>query len=321
MSDYYDLRGKQGGVERQDVNMQAITWADMPGMAGIDKPGSPVAKVFMGLGEAKGMVGVTLPKDDVKYRAAGALGAFGLSALHRVQWIHGHELSLPVGGSLQPSVPNPEAHPALQSKEGFFFTLGADRPVKAAEQAKVAGYAPEAKTEHDLMVAGGRYVLQGRKYTETRYDLGNPGYATEGDVGASVVVQEEKGGNVVMKHYFAPTPKTAERNRAQTQHTYTLLRNQLGSEMNGDKPLLNVDDHVLVGTNSIYVPFQSNAATDQLRMRAGWHTDLTAFSADMGGINRQAVQLLPEIRSDIRHLTMLGDSILAASQHPEAARR
>jgi hypothetical protein len=309
----WDLRGRQGGVERQNLDFSQFGWKDMPGLAEIENPDSTISRNVLWLGRSLGMIDATPLLEGVDPKVRAAVGAFGLSSLHRVQKQHGRRLSIVAAdGTLSPSQPDESV-----AHEGLFVTLGTHRPLneKAGEPAKVRDFAPGAKTEFDLMVGATRWVLGDRQVQEYAYTLPDAGYLTLNDEQARIVVQEVDGGRKVIKHLYAPRPLVTERDRAQTQHTYALLRQVLDQETDSaGRPLLQEGDDIALATNAIYLPFQHNGAVNELQLRRGWRPHMVTFSAEEGGITRQPVQLLPELHSNVRHLDMLAGSIAVARQ-------
>ncbi|HYH75361.1 MAG TPA: hypothetical protein VD735_05370 [Candidatus Saccharimonadales bacterium] len=302
----YNTREMQGGVERQKLKPDQIDWAAL-GFSHMMDQQSASAQNMLRWGDELGMLHGLEPVHD-KYDIRSALGAFGLSALHRVQLMNGHSLSVPgKDGRLPLSQPNDLAHPAYAARDGLFVGVGASRPVAEAEAKKVADYAPDAKREFDLMVAATEWVLQadGRRVTKKVRPFVNTTYAQKDPTDlAQVVTHEVDGGNALHVNLYVPTPATAKRGRAQTQHTYALLRDTLTA-----MHLAEPGDRMLTTTNAHFNPFQKAAAMAELALRVGIEVDMGTFSPYEAGLDRKGHELVPELHSEVKHLETLQAAI------------
>jgi hypothetical protein len=308
MSDrFWDLRGMQGGVERQNVKLDKIGWADMPGLHDVMTPGSPSWNTVFAVAELFGMVKDNVLPDDLYFSGARyALGAAASSMLPRVQLLLGHKITTPKPGVELPGPLQIDSHRALQDHSGVIIGLGTHRPLNkdAGEDAIAASYAPYATQESDLVLAAFERELAGR-YTKTTYPIRDVGYEyLPGSEPTLTELSVDKGSLVVLSLH-APQPAVTEKGRAQTPHTYAMTRTVLR-----DIVQLDPGATVVGGSNSIY-QFQ-NAAAANAFSRLGLHNLFTSFGHETAGTGRQAAQFLPEFRSLEIQLRYLAQAVAAS---------
>ncbi len=301
--DFWDLRGKQGGVERQNVDYAKIGWSDMPGLSEIQTPDSEAWRTVTKAANQAQMAGDILPPDGQHgYGARYALGAFATSQLPRIQAMVGHPLT-----TLKPGLEfgRKLVHPALQDQTGIVIGLGTHRPLneRAGESAIAAHYAPYAKTESGLVLAGFKREFAGR-FHERTYDLPDVGYEyVAGDTPRFTELSIDKGA-LTAYALHAPEPIKTELGRAQTPHTYAMMAAFLK-----DIIQLMPGDSLLGVSNSIY-QFQNVAAVNAFG-RLGLQSDFAGFGDGITGI-REPAQFLPEFRSLELQLRYLYQAVKAA---------
>jgi len=309
MSDnFWDLRGMQGGVERQGIKMEDIKWSDMPGLADVMTKGSEAWNTVFAAAQHMQMFGDNTLPSDLRYSGARyVLGAAAGSMLPRVQLALGHTIVTPKAGLELPPPQQSGQHPALQDHTGVIIGLGTHRPVnpKNGELDIAHTYAPGAKVESDLVVGAFRRELTGRSYTEKTYPLKDIGYEyAEGTQPTLTEISVNKGSTLILALH-APQPAVTERDRAQTPHTFAMMSTVLR-----DIVQLQPGMDIIGASNSIY-QFQRVAGVNAFS-RLGLRNHFVSFGHETAGTGRQAAQFLPEFRSLEIQLRFLAQAVAAS---------
>lgn len=187
---------------------------------------------------------------------------------------------------------------------GWIALLGSDREVGDAEREKVAYYAPEAKTEFDLLTTAVEQLLDVKSLGDLT--LKNIGYDYAPDTRPHVRYYKTPEG-VPIFVLNAPIPQGET--KANTLRTYQLLRAAAGNRLSENK-------HVLISSMALVRPVQHTDAEKFLGLPTGVNLETIAYGKDYSTgatntlSNRPPKELLQEFKAYIDSLVRLNSDLV-----------
>lgn len=188
----------------------------------------------------------------------------------------------------------------INSVEDFnhLVYLGASREITLAEQAKVAGYAPDAVTEFDLGCAAFETVLEAKQVAEVSLAMDKESYRVR-------LYNFQHNGQP--KYAWAlNTPREVNYHRATTYDNYRFFAHwaDLGK---------NSTDSVVAVTNSFNSHCQSIPGIQELTLPFGTPVETIGYGADSQPSFASTLQLLQETKAGIDAAVRLQASIHTAN--------
>jgi hypothetical protein len=192
--------------------------------------------------------------------------------------------------------------------------MGSNRILEEAELKTVAGYAPTAVSEADLMEAGFEYLTDKKPVEDIR--VNNPvermhdNFFKDRESGAVVPLNLDLKSARIRQYngdgypvFSIMAPKREGEMRPNTTDTYTLLEQLAGEDY------LGPDKKVLVVTTGLYVPFQRFDALKRITLNTGAQVEVVGYGHEYAGIERKPQDLLQEINSAINSASWLMDEL------------
>jgi hypothetical protein len=201
---------------------------------------------------------------------------------------------------------------------GWIALLGCDRIVSKDEQGKVKAYAPQAKTEFDLMVAAAEKLLDLTLLRDA--NMRKVGYRYDRETWPHVRYYKDVSGTRVLI-FNAPIP--AGDVKANTGHTYDFLRAASGSRLTKGK-------HILLSSTAHVRAFQHVDAERLLSLPAGISIETIGFSKhnySINGVTSESSpvhlpkELLQEIKSYVDALVKMNHALKQTKKEHETTSR
>ena len=186
---------------------------------------------------------------------------------------------------------------------GWIALLGSDRTVGDAERAKVQHYAPDAKTEFDLLTSAVEKLLNIEPLRDAT--LESVGYQYNADTNPRVRYYKTPEGTSV---FVLNAPIPHDDIKANTLHTYQLLRAAAGDRLSAGK-------NILISTMALVRPVQHTDAEKFLSLQTGVNLETIGYGRDYsmgatnGASNRPPKELLQEIKAYIDSLVRLNSEL------------
>jgi hypothetical protein len=175
---------------------------------------------------------------------------------------------------------------------GLIAALGCEREVSDAEQQNTATYAPEARTEFDLLEGAVTTLLGGEFIKDEVYTVATATWRIKHYAGKNEPVM------------ILSAPPQDGRLRANTADTYDFLRRVVDGGLNPQSRLLLV-------TTAPYVLFQHFDALREITLQTGAHVQTIGHDAAISGSTKSASQLLQEVLSAANSAQKLRDALKA----------